>query len=186
VSPGSVNRENPGFAGMRGSRGETSKDPGVPPVGREQGAAGRLVPVGAPTLTSRDFGARAVKRGVASGPLPAHVLGSETASTRRVTNTKRALLKRLGLRMGELTWAGREVLSLYAATLAKLQIIDAWLASHEPIDEDGRPAAVLALHATFSNTATRQLGLLREVVGQMGRADDELRRHLLDTYGDGK
>src|SRR5439155_9440153 len=101
----------------------------------------------------------------------------------RVTSTKRALLKRMGLRMSELTWAGRETLGLYASTLAKMQLIDAWLASHEPIDADGKPAQVLALYATYGNTAARQLSELRQVVGAIGREDDALRRHLEMTYG---
>jgi len=106
------------------------------------------------------------------------VEGGEAAIRSRVTITKRALLKRMGLRMNELTWAGRETLGLYAATLEKLRTIDAWLATHEPIDEAGRPAPVLALYATLSNTASRQLSLLRSVVESMAREDQQYDRAL--------
>jgi hypothetical protein len=78
----------------------------------------------------------------------------------------------MGLRMNDLTWAGREALGLYANSLAKLRAIDAWLDAHEPIDEDGKPVPALALAATFANTASRQLGLLRQIVGQMAQEDD--------------
>jgi hypothetical protein len=77
----------------------------------------------------------------------------------------------MGLRMNELTWAGRETLGLYASTLEKMRTIDEWLATHEPIDEDGKPAPVMALYATLSNTASRQLGLLRQVVESIARED---------------
>jgi hypothetical protein len=116
--------------------------------------------------------------------LPSYVEASEGGLRRRVTATKRALLKRAGLRMAELTWAGREVLGLYAATLSKLQLIDAWLEAHDPIDDEGRPVAVLQLYASLSNTASRQLAELRQVVGAMGNEDDALRRHLAERYGE--
>jgi hypothetical protein len=108
--------------------------------------------------------------------LPSYVEASEGGLRRRVTATKRALLKRAGLRMSELSWQGREVLGLYAATLSKLQLIDAWLESHEPIDGEGRPVQVLALYATYANTASRQLAELRAVVEQMAREDDRYDR----------
>ena len=98
---------------------------------------------------------------------------------------KQALLKRMGLRQADLTWAGRETLAAYARTLAKLKGIEDWLAANPMLAEDGTPAPCLQLFSTLSNTATRQLAELRAVVGQMSREDDALRRHLDETYGDG-
>jgi hypothetical protein len=85
---------------------------------------------------------------------------------------KQALLKRMGLRQAELTWAGRETLTNYARTLAKLKAIEDWLLTHPMLDEDGTPAPCLPIFVTLSNTATRQLGELRAVVDQMAREDD--------------
>jgi hypothetical protein len=117
---------------------------------------------------AREFGERASERGLVAPPLPRHVEAPGISTTA----TKRALLKRLGLRMSELTWAGRETLGLYAATLSKMKLIDAWIASNPPIDEQGKPAGVLALYATYANTASRQLALLQSVVADMAREDD--------------
>lgn len=140
--------------------------------GGEKRTAGGLEHVGAPSPNKgRQFGARAVKRGVVATSLPRYVEAAERPLTARVTSTKRALLKRMGLRMNELTWAGREVLGLYASTLSKMRLIDEWLATHGPIDDDGKPAPVLALYNSFSNTASRQLGLLRQVVEAMAAED---------------
>jgi hypothetical protein len=97
---------------------------------------------------------------------------------------KQALLKRMGLRQADLTWAGRETLGADARTLAKLKGIEDWLRTHPMLDEDGTPAPCMQLFSTLSNTATRQLGELRAVVGQMSREDDALRRHLAERYGE--
>lgn len=85
---------------------------------------------------------------------------------------KQALLKRMGMRQAELTWAGRETLGAYARTLAKLKGIEDWLGTHPMLAEDGTPAPCMQLFSTLSNTATRQLGELRAVVEQMAREDD--------------
>jgi hypothetical protein len=85
---------------------------------------------------------------------------------------KQALLKRMGLRQAELSWAGRETLGAYARTLAKLKAIEDWLRVHPMLAEDGTPAPCMPLFSTLSNTATRQLGELRAVVEQMAREDD--------------
>lgn len=85
---------------------------------------------------------------------------------------KQALLKRMGMRQAELTWAGRETLGRYASTLAKLKAIDDWLKTHPMLDEAGVPAPCMQLFSTLSNTATRQLGELRAVVEQMAREDN--------------
>jgi predicted nuclease with RNAse H fold len=136
-----------------------SKDPGVPSSsGIDQGARvsrapGRDVPRQA--LAPLQHGGRAT---VALAPL--------------TRSMKQALLKRMGLRQAELTWAGRETLTNYARTLAKLKAIEDWLATHPMLAEDGTPAPCMALFSTLSNTATRQLGELRAVVADMAREDD--------------
>lgn len=89
----------------------------------------------------------------------------------QVRGMKQALLKRMGMRQAELTWAGRETLGRYASTLAKLKAIDDWLKTNPMLDEAGTPAPCMALFSTLSNTATRQLGELRAVVESMARED---------------
>ena len=91
---------------------------------------------------------------------------------------KQALLKRIGLRQADLSWAGRETLTNYARTLAKLKGIEDWLLTHPMLAEDGTPAPCLQLFSTLSNTATRQLGELRAILELSRRQDDALRRHL--------
>jgi hypothetical protein len=85
---------------------------------------------------------------------------------------KQALLKRMALRQSELTWAGRETLTNYARTLAKLKAIEDWLMTHPMLAEDGTPAPCMPLFSTLSNTASRQLGELRACVEQMAKEDD--------------
>jgi hypothetical protein len=135
---------------------------------------------------SCEVGKRAVVRGVVSPALPVHVGSREQPLTLRVTNTKRALLKRMGVRMNDLTWAAREVLGLYASTLSKMRLVDEWLERHEPIDGDGRPVQVLALYNSFANTASRQLALLRQVVEAMAREDDRFDAALLALATEGR
>jgi hypothetical protein len=99
---------------------------------------------------------------------------------------KQALLKRMGLRQAELTWAGRETLDLYARTRAKLEALDRWFLDHPAVDGEGRPAAALALYATFSNTASRQLAELRRVLEAMAREDTRYDEALQRLVAEGK
>lgn len=99
---------------------------------------------------------------------------SDVALAPLTRSMKQALLKRMGLRQSELTWAGRETLGAYARTLAKLKAIEDWLAVHPMLDEDGVPAPCMTLFTTLSNTATRQLGELRATIADMAREDGNL------------
>jgi hypothetical protein len=135
-----------------------------------------------PTRTSSSGGIGAsagIEQPAASSPNPSrqalaplqHGGRSTIALAPQVRGMKQALLKRMGLRQNQLTWAGRETLSRYASTLAKLKAIDDWLLSNPMLSESGVPAPCMPLFSTLSNTATRQLGELRAVVEQMARED---------------
>jgi hypothetical protein len=109
---------------------------------------------------------------------------SEVALAPQSRSMKQALLKRMGLRQAELTWAGRETLTNYARTLAKLKAIEDWLQKHPMLAEDGTPAPCMPLFTTLSNTASRQLAALCSVVEQMAREDhryDEALEALIET-----
>jgi hypothetical protein len=120
---------------------------------------------------SREFGARAVERGLVPASPPRHVEGDSGRRMGLAERTRRSLLKRLGLRMNDLTAIGRETLRLYSETLASLQLIDDWIATHDAIDAEGRPAGVLALRVTYLNTAGRHLRDLRGCIEQLARED---------------
>ena len=122
------------------------------------------------TPPSRQFGARASERGVVPPPLPQHVKAVEKPLTLRVTSTKRALLKRMGLRMSELTGlAGRRSACTPRCWRRCRRSTSGRLAR---ADQRRREAGtVLALYATYANTASRQLGLLRQVVEAMAAED---------------
>ncbi len=140
----------------------TLKDPSPPPAGSGQGAAELL----------EQGGAQAPKPSrKALAPLQ-HGGRSTIALAPQGRGMKQALLKRMGMRQNQLTWAGRETLSRYASTLAKLKAIDDWLLANPMLSESGVPAPCMPLFSTLSNTATRQLGELRAVVEQMAKEDD--------------
>ena len=98
---------------------------------------------------------------------------------------KQALLKRMGLRQAELTWAGRETLTNYCRTLAKLKAIEDWLLVNPMLDDAGVPAPCMQLFTTLSNTATRQLGELRAVIGEMARQDERYDAALASLESEG-
>jgi hypothetical protein len=100
-----------------------------------------------------------------------HGMRAEKHLAPRVTSVKRALLKRMGLRMAELSWAGRETLTGYARTLAKLEACEDWLQANPMLAEDGTPAPLMNLFSTLTNTSTRQLAELRAVMAQLSRED---------------
>jgi hypothetical protein len=135
----------------------------------------------------RKFGARAATRGVVAAPLPVHVVGSQTRLKGRVTLTKRALLKRLGLRQSDLSAIGREVLGRYASTLSKMQVIDEWLEAHPPIDDEGRPVEVLKLYVDLLEHGESAASRVASGAGVQCGARTTRYRDILDArYGAGK
>lgn len=111
---------------------------------------------------------------------------SEVALAPAVRYQKQALLKRLGLRQSELSFAGRETLDLYARSRAKLEAIDRWLLDHAMLDEDGRPAPCMQLYTTLLNTSARALGELRAVIAELAREDDRFDAALTALAAEGR
>ncbi len=162
MSPGSVNRENPGFAGVRGSRGETSKDPGVPPARWESDAASLLERAGASAP-------KVPRRALSSLKHSGH---SSVAIAPQVKGVRRELCRRLGVRYQDLTAAGKEAVDLYARSRAKLAGIDRYLERHPMLNEKGEPLPCMALYSTLLNTSSRLLAQVLSVLEQMAREDD--------------
>lgn len=99
---------------------------------------------------------------------------------------KQALLKRMGLRQADLTWAGREVLDLYSRNRAKLVAIDRWLETHPMIDADGFPAPVLKVYWVSYNAALRTLTELRGVIADLADSDDRFDAALTALAAEGR
>jgi hypothetical protein len=100
-----------------------------------------------------------------------------------VRGVKRELCRRLGVRYADLNAAGREAVDLYARARAKLAAIDKWLEQNPMVREDGTVAPAMATYTTLLNTSSRLLAQVLAVITAKGKADDELRRHLLEHYG---
>jgi hypothetical protein len=103
---------------------------------------------------------------------------------------RQALLKRMGLRHADLTCAGRDTLSLYARTLAKIEALDRWFLTNPIVNGEGQVAPALNSFSTLSNTASRQLAELRRVLEAMAREDarfdDALQRLAAAGAADGR
>ena len=73
--------------------------------------------------------AAAIKHGAQSG----------AALVPLARNVKQSVLKRMGMRQAELSWAGRETLDLYARNKAKLIALDRYFETTPFIAADGTP-----------------------------------------------
>jgi hypothetical protein len=101
-----------------------------------------------------------------------HGAKSGTALVPLSRNIKQSVLKRMGMRQIELSWAGRETLDLYARNKAKLIGMDRYFETHPLIGEDGEPAGATRIYWLSFNAALRSLDSLRAVIAQMTREDD--------------
>jgi hypothetical protein len=115
-----------------------------------------------------------------------HGARSEVALAPQVRSMKQALLKRMGLRQAELTWAGRETLDLYARSRAKLEACDRWLLDHPMIGDDGQPAPMMTLYVRLLTVAARHLDALRGVIEQMAREDHRFDSALESLIAEGR
>jgi hypothetical protein len=104
----------------------------------------------------------------------------------QVAGVKRELCRRLGIRYADLTAAGKEAISLYSMTRAKLAAVDGWLRQNPMLGEDGTPAPCMALYATLLNTASRQLAEVRRTLEAMARADVRLDQALQQLAAEGR
>ena len=76
-------------------------------------------------------------------------------------NVKQSLLKRMGMRQAELSWAGRETLDLYARNKAKLIALDRYFEVSPLLAADGTPNGAVKVYWLAYNAAVRTLSELR-------------------------
>jgi hypothetical protein len=93
-------------------------------------------------------------------------------------NVKQSVLKRMGLRQAELSWAARETLDLYARNKAKLIALDRYFETTPLIREDGSPHGATKIYWLSYNAAIRSLEALRGVISQMAKEDARFDRAL--------
>jgi hypothetical protein len=86
-------------------------------------------------------------------------------------NVKQSVLKRMGMRQAELSWAGRETLDLYARNKAKLIALDRYFERSPLLQSDGTPNPATRIYWVSYNAAVRTLEALRGVIAEMARED---------------
>jgi hypothetical protein len=101
-------------------------------------------------------------------------------------NVKQSLLKRMGMRQAELTWAGRETLDLYSRNKAKLIALDRYFEAEPFIQADGSPHGATKVYWTCFNAAVRTLAELRAVIEAMAREDARYDKALHSLAAEGK
>lgn len=116
---------------------------------------------------ARDMGAR-------GGQVIAHGARSERHLAPIVRGVRDELLVRMGMRDGELSWVGRELLDTFARAQAKVVTIDEWLEREPLIRSDGSVPPVMSTYFTALRVSTRALAELREVVADMRREDHDI------------
>lgn len=103
-----------------------------------------------------------------------HGARSEALLAPQIVSMKRALLARMGLRQGELTWVARELLDAYCRSQAKVVAIDQWLQTAPLIREDGSTPGVMKLYLAAMNTSRRTLAELVVVLREQARSDQDI------------
>lgn len=101
-------------------------------------------------------------------------------------NVKQSVLKRMGMRQAELSWAGREMLDLYARNKAKLIALDRFFEETPLIREDGSPHGATKIYWLSYNAAIRSLEALRGVISEMAREDARYDRALEALASEGR
>lgn len=91
-----------------------------------------------------------------------HGAHSERAVKPLATIQKRRFLRQNGLRKADVDGIGLALLDAWARAQAKVELLDAFFADRGIVDEDGKPAAALAVYFTALNTATRTLSKLEQ------------------------
>jgi hypothetical protein len=101
-------------------------------------------------------------------------------------NVKQSVLKRMGMRQAELSWAARETLDLYARNKAKLMALDRYFETVPIIKADGTPHGATKIYWLSYNAALRSLGELRAVISEMAREDARFDRALEALAAEGR
>jgi hypothetical protein len=99
---------------------------------------------------------------------------------------KKSLLARMGLRLRDLNWHGRELVDIYCAARAKTTTIDRWLETHDLIDESGNVAPVMKVYLAALNTSVRTLSELRSVLEAMAKQDARFDQALTALMAEGR
>jgi hypothetical protein len=96
---------------------------------------------------------------------------------------RRRVLRQLRLRSSDVDPIGRGYLDAYARLVAKLDLIDRYVAEHGLLRADGEPQPALRLYVTLVNSARLALARLEEHVRAGG--DVGALAALAERYGDG-
>jgi hypothetical protein len=106
---------------------------------------------------------------------PAGVKPANAITGHKVGILKRDLVRRMGLRMNELSWQGQELLDLYCRTRAHVVACDDYF-SKTPIvgADDGKVPEVARFYLNAIKTSITALGELRQVVSEMAKEDTRM------------
>lgn len=87
---------------------------------------------------------------------------------------RRQVLRQLGVRVGELDPVSRGYLELYARSLAKVRLYDAWLDQHGLVDDEGNSPGFMSAYYAAVNSARLALSKLEDRLTAAGlrEADD--------------
>jgi hypothetical protein len=96
---------------------------------------------------------------------------------------KRALLRRSGLNASDLSGVQAAYLDTYAVAMAKVRLVDAWLAEHGLI-ADGQPQPVLSFYVSALNSARNSLAKLEQSLTASQRPGrDALAAFIAERFG---
>jgi len=101
-------------------------------------------------------------------------------------NVKQSVLKRMGLRQAELSWAAREQLDVYARSKSKLIALDRWFEANPLVDAEGRPAGPTKIYWAALNACTKSLVELRRTIEAMAKEDSRYDRALETLVAEGR
>jgi hypothetical protein len=99
---------------------------------------------------------------------------SVTALNPTISGMRRGLLRRMGIRQADLSWAAREGLDGYVRAKSKVVCIDRYLDTAGMIAADGTVAGCMKLYFVALASARRHLELLRGIVGSLAAEDRDL------------
>jgi hypothetical protein len=128
-------------------------------------------------------------RGFEPGNTLAVVHGA--TSERRIApvaaNHRRRLLRRFGLKAGDVDPIGRAYLDHYCRLAGKTELIDTYIAEHGMLRDDGEPQPCMRLYVSLHNSARLALQRLEAHLQASARDPiDALNDYLVETYGDGR
>lgn len=115
-----------------------------------------------------------------------HGARSEPTVNRVATTQKRRLLRRIGLRAGDLDGIALGYLDSWARAQAKVELLDEWFAAHGFLAGDGNPSGGVRVYFTAVNSSRLSLQRLAGHLNARGQRDPqaELDRYLRENYGD--